>query len=186
MIRFIIVALLMTIVGTSSTARGQTYELSGGWTLPFNNLGDLARGGPSIRFTYVRTVSWFDKGQVVAWTGFSDHRGKDFGILEDVEETGVFDNKWGVQGIPLMVGARFKKPSSKAHIDLTAGLLYKRISIDFGTSRIGSSTGTDTDPAIGAHAGYTLSGSLGAWGGLVLSTNDWRYLTAGLSWRFAE
>ncbi len=184
MLRLLIVALVMIVVGSTSTpAMSQTYEVSGGWTLPFGGLSDIAKGGPSIKFAYVRTVSWFDKGDVIGMAGYNHYRGKAFGILEDIEETG-YDNKWSVSDFALMVGARFKKPSSKAHIDLTAGLLFKRLSIDFGTNRFGAGTGSDTDPAIGAHAGYSLSDKLGAYGGLMLATNDWRYVTAGLTWVF--
>ncbi len=187
MLRLLIVALVMIVVGSTSTpARGQTYELSGGWALPVGGLSDISKGGPSLRFTYVRTVSWFNKGQVIGMTGYTHHLGKDFGILEEVEELGVLENRWSVQDIPLMVGVRFKKPASKGHLDLTAGLLHKRISIDFGTgsNRIGGGTSSDTDPAIAAYGGYALSEKMSAWGALLLATDNWRRISLGLTWVF--
>ncbi len=185
MLRFLLVICIAGIVVSTSPAKSQDYELSAGWALPVGGLSDLSKGGPSLRFTYAMTVSWFNKGQVIAMTGYTHHLGKSFAFLETVEETG-YDNKWSVQDIPLMAGVRFKKPSSKGHLDLTAGLLHKRISIDFGTSRIGAGTSSDTDPAIAAYGGYALSDKLNAFAGVMLATDDFRYLTAGLTWVFTE
>ena len=161
MIRFLIVGLVIFIVGsTSTTAEGQTYEVSAGWTLPIGNLSDLTQGGPSVRFSYSRPVSWFSKGTFIAWAGYTDHRGKTYELPEDVEGFGGASNKISGQDIPVMAGVRFKKEKSKGHVDLTGGLLWKRIKLNLGGSLAGTSTGTgtDTDPAIAAHGSYTIYG----------------------------
>lgn len=167
-------------------AAGQHFELSAGWTLPFGELADVTDGGPSVRGSFLYPVSW---GYVLAWSGYTDHRGQTFELPPGV--VGIAAGKIDAQDIPFLAGVRFNP--GRAYIDLTAGGLWRRL-------KLGNldAVGTSIDPAAAVHAGLTIlggpetarggsenyMGALNVYGGLLVGRHDWRYFTGGLSWQF--
>lgn len=125
-------------------AAGQHFELSAGWTLPFGELDDLTDGGPSVRGSFLYPVSW---GYVLAWSGYSDHRGRTFAQSVFSFSAGKID----VQDVPFLAGVRFKP--GRGYIDLTAGGLWKRLKVGAFDA-----AGTSIDPAAAVHAGLTIRG----------------------------
>lgn len=169
------VALLLTVLLAASPggkAKGQTLELSAGWTIPTGELADVSDGGLSVRGSFLYPLSW---GYVMAWSGYTDHRGQTFELPPGA--IGIAAGKIDAQDVPFLAGVRLKP--GKAHIDLTAGGLWRRL-------KLGAldAAGTSIDPAAAVHAGLTIHGGLKIYGGLVIARNDWRYMTAGLGWQF--
>lgn len=153
-------------------AKGQTFELSAGWTLPFGELSDLSDGGPSVRGAFLYPLSW---GHLMAWSGYTDHRGMTFEVPPGVE--GFAAGEIDAQNVPFLAGVRFN--SDRVQIDLTAGGLWKRL-------KLGNldSAGTSIDPVAAAHVGITVYDGLKVHGGVVIARYDWRYATVGLGWQF--
>lgn len=179
----LMIVLLLAFSTTSAAQSGEslalTVEISAGWTFPIGELADVSDGGPSVRLAGLYPTSW---GAVLAWSGYTDHRGLSFELPPGA--VGFAGGKIDAQDVPLLGGARIER--GRARIDLTAGVLWRRLKL--GALDV---AGTSIDPAVAVHAGLeirggseTAGGGLSAGGGLVIARNDWFYLSAGLSWQF--
>ena len=172
----LMIVLLLAFSTTSAAQSGEspalTVEISAGWTFPIGELADVSDGGPSVRLAGLYPTSW---GAVLAWSGYTDHRGLTFELPPGV--VGFAGGKIDAQDVPLLGGARIEH--GRARVDLTAGVLWRRLKL----GNLGAA-GTSIDPAAAVHAGVEIHGGLSARAGLVIARHDWRYLDAGLSWQF--
>lgn len=171
----LLVGALLTAVFPGGQAKGQTVELSAEWTLPFGELSDLADGGPSIRGAILFPLSW---GNLMAWSGYTDHRGLTFELPPGVE--GIAAGGIDAQNVPFMAGVRLSR--ERVRIDLTAGGMWKRLKI--GNLPDDGGTGTVIDPAAAAHVGVTVYEGLKVYGAVVVARYNWRYTSFGLGWEF--
>ena len=112
----------------------------------YRRAGRPDRRRPSVRGSFLYPVSW---GYVLAWSGYTDHRGQTFEIPPGA--VGIAAGKIDAQDIPFLAGIRFKP--GRAYIDLTAGGLWKRVKLGALAA-----AGTSIDPAAAVHAGLTILG----------------------------
>ena len=162
------------VLSVSGTALGQAIELNAGWTVPTNDLGDLADGGPGGNATLT-----YPLGEMIdlsARVGFYDHRGMTFNLPEGVE--GIPAGNITAREIPVVGGVRITVPDRRYYVEIQAGGVLKYLRL----GALGESSEV-FDPVMLLNAGATIWNGFGLSASYTYARYEWRHFSGGLMYR---